>query len=593
MRVRRIHRRTSVRCRAAVLLIGGALAGPLHPQPPADGSPSSADVARGGWIEITTPNFLLVSDVGAARATRLARDFEEIRFAILRAYPMLAGDRPPLHILAAATTYSFQDLLPSSKVVSGSSVLGGLFLSGLLRDQIVMQLEYDERQILYHEYFHSVSREALRTLPRWLNEGLADFWSVTEVFDDKIRFGVENERRMKVLLDQGLMPMGELLSSRSATPGVPLDTNRFYAQAWAVVHYLMMDPQHQRWDHVNVYLQGLARGLDEETAWTEAFGESPDKTGAKINRYLRRGRVHYGVFEVSPEVGGDISARPLTRIEALVRIGEAMTTTEPELAEELLDEALRLAPNDVAALEADAYVKSTDKRHDEAVVLLERAEQTGGATFVTPFLLGRILRRKARGADDLRKAEQALLRSLSMRPRFAPAEAEVGAVYARLDEDYTRAIILMRRAAEHEPADSGFHIALARVLRLAADDEAAQAEVGQAVVLGLATGHASGSNRVCWQGALAGFAADVLPVCERAVELAPTSPGVHDTRGVARAATGDRDGALEDFRFFLENTTREDDDETVVRRTAWVERLERGENPIDDAVLAELSDFSF
>jgi hypothetical protein len=57
-------------------------------------------------------------------------------------------------------------------------------------------------------------------------------------------------------------------------------------------------------------------------------------------------------------------------------------------------------------------------------------------------------------------------------------------------------------------------------------------------------------NNLCWYGTLWGFAAKVLrPACEKAVELDSANGEIRDSRGVARAVTGDFTGAIEDFRY--------------------------------------------
>lgn len=93
-------------------------------------------------------------------------------------------------------------------------------------------------------------------------------------------------------------------------------------------------------------------------------------------------------------------------------------------------------------------------------------------------------------------------------------------------------------------------------------------------------------NGVCWQGSLQGHAAAALPVCERAVAMAPWSGQVRDSRGLARALTGDFAGAIADFEFFLADT----DPRSPARaaREAWIAALREGRNPFTPEVLEAL-----
>jgi regulator of sirC expression with transglutaminase-like and TPR domain len=78
-----------------------------------------------------------------------------------------------------------------------------------------------------------------------------------------------------------------------------------------------------------------------------------------------------------------------------------------------------------------------------------------------------------------------------------------------------------------------------------------------------------------------------MEVCERAVRLAeqlkPGSWNSRDSRGVARALTGDTNGAIEDFQFYIDHTT---DGEKKLQRQEWVNALRAGKKP--DEVLKSL-----
>jgi WD40 repeat protein len=100
---------------------------------------------------------------------------------------------------------------------------------------------------------------------------------------------------------------------------------------------------------------------------------------------------------------------------------------------------------------------------------------------------------------------------------------------------------------------------------------------------------ASSWNVLCWFGSLWGYAAEVMDACERAVELAPDNGGFRDSRGVARALTGDYPGAIKDFKFYVEWSKENDRyDPDGLRREAWIAELEAGGHPFDEDTLAEL-----
>jgi len=92
-------------------------------------------------------------------------------------------------------------------------------------------------------------------------------------------------------------------------------------------------------------------------------------------------------------------------------------------------------------------------------------------------------------------------------------------------------------------------------------------------------------NGLCWYGSLQGYATQVLRYCEQAVDLAPSDHHIIDSRGLARALTGNYSGAIEDFQFFVDNGDRAD---LIQKRQQWIMDLKAGRDPFTPEVLEEL-----
>jgi len=100
------------------------------------------------------------------------------------------------------------------------------------------------------------------------------------------------------------------------------------------------------------------------------------------------------------------------------------------------------------------------------------------------------------------------------------------------------------------------------------------------------------NNEVCWLGSLDGFAATVKPACEQAVQLAPNSlkDQYKDSRGLARALTGDRNGAIEDFQATVDWIRGQPklggySEDFLRRRESLIAALRDGRNPFDKQLL--------
>ncbi|NEP52090.1 MAG: hypothetical protein F6K65_26155, partial [Moorea sp. SIO3C2] len=90
---------------------------------------------------------------------------------------------------------------------------------------------------------------------------------------------------------------------------------------------------------------------------------------------------------------------------------------------------------------------------------------------------------------------------------------------------------------------------------------------------------------LCWDGSLHGYAVEVMDACEKAVAKDPENGGILDSRGLARALTGDTAGAISDFQAFVDWTNN---DKLKAQRQKWIDELQAGKNPFTEQLLESL-----
>jgi regulator of sirC expression with transglutaminase-like and TPR domain len=69
------------------------------------------------------------------------------------------------------------------------------------------------------------------------------------------------------------------------------------------------------------------------------------------------------------------------------------------------------------------------------------------------------------------------------------------------------------------------------------------------------------------------------------VELQPDDRDIRETRGVARAITGDIKGAIEDFEYYIKKVK---DTAKKSQRQRWVDALRAGDDPFTDEEIKTL-----
>lgn len=92
-------------------------------------------------------------------------------------------------------------------------------------------------------------------------------------------------------------------------------------------------------------------------------------------------------------------------------------------------------------------------------------------------------------------------------------------------------------------------------------------------------------NSLCWNGSVLGHARKVLRACGEAVGPGEGDPHARDSRGLARALTGDKKGAIEDFQAYVIQT---EDPERKLQRQSWIASLKKGKSPFSPEVLNTL-----
>jgi len=107
--------------------------------------------------------------------------------------------------------------------------------------------------VLYHEGFHAFLHSFLfpeaqvQYVPRWLNEGLAQYFEAARIENDHFILGQEDRAKMAILRkfrkEGGLLPLDKLVNGGQDDYIVHDLTNvehstKNYLQAWLVVHWL-------------------------------------------------------------------------------------------------------------------------------------------------------------------------------------------------------------------------------------------------------------------------------------------------------------------------------------------------------------------
>lgn len=439
---------------------------------------------------------------------------------------------------------------------------------------------------VYHEYFHFLVHATGASVPVWLDEGLASYWASTRLTAKVAEVGLPDVARLEILRAGHLLPLAELMAvERSSAHYSQSDkAQRFYAQSWALTHYLMVgDRSGQGRQQVVDYLLRIASGDPRPVV---AFGDL-DELEAALRLYIRK--LRFPFYEMEPPAPLPADAfrfRELPKAEATAMVArfrlESRLTRDVEA---LVDFALEGAPDLVETQLVSGLLGTWNQDYEKAEQAFSRAASLEGATPLAYYGAAVLGAYRDASAEGLAVASEHLERAITVDPGFAPAKARLAELLRRDGACSERAASLIQEARKLYPRLRLYRLKEAQILahcgRAAESREIARAVVEEVVE----AESASAANQVCWNGSLWGFADVVLPACDLATRLEPERWGYLDSRGVARAITGDLAGAAADLRKCLELVGDDWRDAAKAQRGEWARELEAGTNPLDaDAV---------
>ena len=119
-------------------------------------------------------------------------------------------------------------------------------------------------------------RGSVGALPAWANEGLAEVYEMARERDGgrKVDLGLAPAEHVELLKASTMIPIRDLLAIDHQSPVYNEGSRRgvFYAQSWALVHYLSFGNP-ERGKQFRQFLSSVRSGSPAATAFAEAFGD--------------------------------------------------------------------------------------------------------------------------------------------------------------------------------------------------------------------------------------------------------------------------------------------------------------------------------
>jgi tetratricopeptide (TPR) repeat protein len=250
----------------------------------------------------------------------------------------------------------------------------------------------------------------------------------------------------------------------------------FYAQSWALIHYMMFGPNMQGGAKLNQFFTKLQQGEEQIKAFQEVFGSLKDMDDA-IDQYVRHFAFQVGVIKNPAQMNEkDYVARTMTMAETQAEIGGYHLWTH-DLANctAYVSDALHNDPKLGLAHELQAFLDLSKGQNADSLREFTQAFALDPNLYLSLFAKTMLSPIATSAVPADQEAFKSALRAvIAINPLFAPAYVQLARLAVR-QNDLRSALVLSRKAEELEPFRAGYHLQSGQILlRLGQNADAAK-----------------------------------------------------------------------------------------------------------------------
>ena len=321
-------------------------------------------------------------------------------------------------------------------------------------------------EAIYHEYYHSLTIPYFPRLPVWVAEGLADFYGNSKISDKSASLGMPNYGLAELLHQQTLVPLSTLFQVDHSSPYYN-ESNKvsvFYAESWALTHYLMLGDNGAHRQELTAYLGALGQGASQEDAAAKAFGDL-GKLQKALQLYVSSGSFYEFRTPAPAKIAeSSVQVRALSDAEAdAYRGGFLALHKQYKDADALSQEAARLDPKLALAQQNLAVSYYLQDKPADALTAASAAIELDPKVTLTRFLRAQLVSRDGGSAQSDSQVEDDLRAAVAANPNFAPAYGLLATHLASRGEKLPEALEFAKKGAALEPGNSSYQLAVAHV----------------------------------------------------------------------------------------------------------------------------------
>ena len=433
------------------------------------------------WISVRFKDFLLVGNAAEGDIRRIGRSLEEFRSAFGTIFPKMDQTAPiPVTVLVFKNDESFAPYKPLYQGKPANVV--AFFQPGEDVNYIAVPPAGELPNVVLHEYVHLMLRDNVGSLPLWITEGLAECYSTFEAGGKQNEFSIGRavDRHLAALNDPAaqFLPLKTLLTVQRGSPEYNEQSKQgmFYAESWAVVHYLTLGPDSKRRMQFAQLLMALTRGEPFEESFSEAFQTDYGTLEDEVRQYVRK-RTNWPSMKVTlkDNLQGDarsVTVATLSEAEYEFYLGDLLLhLNRPADAETHLTAALAKNPSHSGAQASLGVLRVRQKKYDEALTLLKKAVDTDSKNPMVNFYYAYVIDRAESDAvavvsnlpaDRYETMHTYVTKTIELAPRFIEGYALLARVNLNAGQHLDESETALKKAMSLAPGREDLRMLLAQ-----------------------------------------------------------------------------------------------------------------------------------
>lgn len=426
----------------------------------------------GTWVEVQSPHFTVITDAGEKRGRRVGGHFEQIRAAFHKTFPTLNVDpNVPIMVLAVKSQKGFLALSPASWLRKGELKRAGYFLKTPEVNYVLLSLNSGDENpyhLLFHEYTHLLLHQGSPMIPLWLDEGLAEYYGNSEIRSKEILLGEPSAEYIELLRQNHLLPFRTLFTVGPDSPyyNEQHKGSMFYAESWALTHYLMTKGFKEKKNIIEAYLAEIRHGTNPVAAAAQAFGNL-DNLDRDLASYIQESSFSFlkvrGAARVDPN---SYTVRVMSPAQSEAVRGDLLARNGRYAdAQAMLRDALKQEPQNVASMVSMGLLELQQRHRTEARKWFTRAVTLNSKSFLANYYYALLaMESRSLNAATSAQVEKSLKTAIQVNPSFAPAFDALASFYAHRNENLDHAHMLALRALTLAPSNVYYYLTAADIL---------------------------------------------------------------------------------------------------------------------------------